>query len=78
MALFRERCGVTLGEYLAQQRISQAQRLLATTDKKIVDVAFASGFGSVSQFYDTFAHYCGQTPKDFRLRQYNNRFDVWP
>lgn len=72
MALFRERCGVTIGEYLAQQRISQAQRLLATTEKKIVDIAFASGFGSVSQFYDTFSRYCGQSPKDFRSRQQNN------
>jgi AraC-like DNA-binding protein len=54
---------------LAQQRISQAQRLLAATDKKIVDVAFSSGFGSVSQFYDVFTRHCHQSPKDFRRRQ---------
>jgi AraC-like DNA-binding protein len=69
MTLFRDRCGLTIGEYLAQQRISQAQRLLAATDKKIVDVAFSSGFGSVSQFYDVFTRHCHQSPKDFRRRQ---------
>ena len=69
MTLFRDRCGLTIGEYLAQQRISQAQRLLATTEKKIVDVAFTSGFGSVSQFYEVFTRHCHQSPKDFRWRQ---------
>ena len=69
MTLFRDRCGITIGEYLAQQRISQAQRLLATTEKKIVDIAFTSGFGSLSQFYDVFTRHCHQSPKDFRRRQ---------
>ena len=50
--LFRDRRGMTLRDYLVQQRLSQAQRLLATTDRNVVDVAFASGFGSVSQFYE--------------------------
>ena len=68
-ALFQERCGMTLREYLAQQRLSQAQRLLATTDGKVVDVAFASGFGSVSQFYEVFTRCCGQSPKTFRASQ---------
>ena len=60
---------MTLREYLTQQRLSQAQRLLATTDSKVVDVAFASGFGSVSQFYDVFTRYCGQSPNHFRASQ---------
>jgi AraC-like DNA-binding protein len=68
-ALFQERCGMTLREYLTQQRLSQALRLLATTDGKVVDVAFASGFGSVSQFYDVFTRYCGQSPNHFRASQ---------
>lgn len=68
-ALFQERCGMTLREYLTQQRLSQAQRLLATTDGKVVDVAFGSGFGSVSQFYEVFTRYCGQSPHHFRESQ---------
>ncbi len=67
MSLFRRHCGVTLGEYLTQQRLSQAQRLLATTDAKITDVAFESGFGSVSRFYAVFERVCGQSPRAYRL-----------
>lgn len=66
MALFRRHCGMTLGDYLTQQRVSQAQRLLVTTDRKIIDIAFAAGFGSVSRFYDAFTRACGQSPRAYR------------
>ncbi len=69
ITLFRGHCGMTPAEYLTQQRLSQAQRLLATTDAKVVDIAFTAGFGSVSQFYEVFTRVCGQTPKDFRASQ---------
>ncbi|MDR3708177.1 MAG: helix-turn-helix domain-containing protein [Capsulimonadaceae bacterium] len=64
--LFKKHCGMTIGEYLTEQRISQAKRLLATTDNKIVDVAFEAGFNSVSRFYEVFEQTCGQTPKSYR------------
>lgn len=32
-----------------------------------IDVAFAAGFGSVSQFYDRFTSSCGTTPRPLRL-----------
>lgn len=67
MTLFRRQCGVTLGDYLTQQRLAQAQRLLATTDAKIVDIAFESGFGSVSRFYEVFERFCGQSPRSYRF-----------
>ena len=66
MSLFRRHCGMTLGEYLTQQRLSQAQRLLVTTDQKIIDIAFAAGFGSVSRFYEAFTRTCGQSPGVYR------------
>jgi AraC-like DNA-binding protein len=67
MTLFRRHCGMTVGEYLTQQRLSQAQRLLVTTDAKIVDIAYGSGFGSVSRFYAVFERTCGQSPRAYRL-----------
>ncbi len=66
MALFRRHCGMTLGDYLTQQRVSQAQRLLVTTEMKIIDIAFAAGFGSVSRFYEAFTRACGQSPRAYR------------
>lgn len=40
---------------------------LAESAAAVCDVAFAAGFGSVSQFYDRFTSSCGTTPRRFRL-----------
>lgn len=66
MSLFQKTFGTTLIEYLTQHRVSHAQRLLATTDMKIVDVAFSSGFGSISRFNDAFRRACGCSPREYR------------
>jgi AraC-like DNA-binding protein len=66
MSLFRKAFGTTLIDYLAQHRVSHAQRLLATTDQKIVSVALDSGFGSISRFNDAFRRACGCSPREYR------------
>jgi AraC-like DNA-binding protein len=66
MGLFKKTFGTTLLDYLLHHRISHAQRLLATTDDKIVDVAFASGFNSISRFNEAFRRSCGCTPRQYR------------
>jgi AraC family transcriptional regulator, melibiose operon regulatory protein len=66
MRLFRRTCGVTMLEYLTQQRISHAQRLLATTDRKILDISEESGFQSPSRFYAVFVRLCGCAPAQYR------------
>ena len=66
MSLFRKAFGTTLNDYLTQHRVSHAQRLLATTDQKIVDVAMDSGFGSISRFSDAFRRACGCSPREYR------------
>jgi AraC-like DNA-binding protein len=66
MSLFQKTFGTTLIEYLTQHRVSHSQRLLTTTDMKIVDVAFSSGFGSISRFNDAFRRACGCSPREYR------------
>ena len=66
MSLFQKTFGTTLIEYLTQHRVSHSQRLLATTDMKIIDVAFNSGFGSISRFNDAFRRACGCSPREYR------------
>lgn len=66
MSLFQKTFGTTLIEYLTQHRVSHAQRLLATTELKIVDVAFSSGFTSISRFNDAFRRACGCSPRQYR------------
>ncbi len=66
MNLFRKAFGTTLIDYVTQHRVSHAQRLLATSDLKIVEIAGASGFGSISRFNDAFRRSCGCSPRDYR------------
>jgi len=66
MSLFQKAFGTTLIDYLTQHRVSHAQRLLATSDQKIVEIALASGFGSISRFNDAFRRACGCSPRDYR------------
>jgi AraC-like DNA-binding protein len=65
-AAFRRHLGVTIGEYLAQCRTAEAQRLLISTDATIGDVARRAGFGSTSRLYARFADEVGQSPAAYR------------
>ena len=66
MNLFQKTFGTTLINYLTQHRVSHAQRLLATTDQTITDIAFNSGFNSISRFNDAFRRACGCSPREYR------------
>lgn len=68
MGLFKKAFGTTLIDYLTHHRISHAQRLLATTDEKIVEIAFSSGFNSISRFNEAFRRACGCTPREYRVQ----------
>ena len=68
MQVFKNGCGLTLGNYLQKLRLSHAQRLLLTTDWSINRVADDSGFESLSRFHAVFKAQFGQTPRAFRVR----------
>ena len=68
MGLFKRTFGTTLVDYLTHHRVSHAQRLLATTDRKIVEVAMESGFNSISRFNEAFRRACGCSPREYRRR----------
>lgn len=66
MSLFKRAMGITLTDCITQHRVSHAQRLLVTSNAKIIDVALSSGFASLSRFYEAFHKWCGCSPKDYR------------
>lgn len=66
MNLFQKTFGTTLIAYLTQHRISHAQRLLATTGESVAEIAFESGFNSLSRFNDAFRRSCGCSPREYR------------
>lgn len=63
---FRRASGITLQTFLKQLRISHAQRLLALTDDKVLDIGLTVGFNSLSRFYAAFKSSCGQSPNAYR------------
>jgi len=66
MGLFKKTFGMTLIDCVTQHRVSHAQRLLAITTEKIVDVALASGFNTISRFNEAFKKSCGCSPREYR------------
>ena len=69
MSLFQSSFGTTLVSYLTELRLSNAQRLLATTRESISDIAMNSGFNSISRFNTVFKEKCGCSPREFRERE---------
>lgn len=63
---FCECYGMTLHQYLVSLRLARAKQLLATADLKVIDVALASGFATLSNFYRAFEAMVGQTPSAYR------------
>ena len=66
MNLFKKTFNLTINEYLTQHRLSHAQRLLATTDDKILDIALDAGYPTLSRFYEAFKQSCGCSPSIYR------------
>lgn len=66
MTAFRKAFGMTMNQFLAQHRLYNAQRLLVTTDKPILELALDSGFQSLSRFNEVFKQAFHCTPRDYR------------
>ena len=53
--------------YINAYRVQEAQRLLlANPDQNVLDIAFATGFGSKAAFSTEFKRVTGMTAKEFR------------
>jgi AraC-like DNA-binding protein len=65
-ALFRKAFGVTPSRFILQHRVSHAQRMLVTSDAKVLEVALEAGFGSLSRFNAAFRQLCGCSPRQYR------------
>jgi len=66
MNLFRKVFGTTMTDFIVQHRLSHAQRLLLTTDDSVAEIAFASGFQSLSRFNEAFKRACASSPREYR------------
>ena len=58
--------GCGLAEYIRNQRIRHAQRLLLESDMPVTDIAYAVGFGDYNHFSRGFRSLCGMSARDYR------------
>ncbi|HEV7256029.1 MAG TPA: helix-turn-helix domain-containing protein [Mesorhizobium sp.] len=67
-ALFKRGVGMGIAQAILRHRLDTASSLLASTDLAIGTVAFESGFGSLSRFYEAFGRRFGCKPAAFRKK----------
>ncbi|MFG2006355.1 GlxA family transcriptional regulator [Spirillospora sp. NPDC048911] len=64
---FRDEVGMTPGQWLTQQRIEHARRLLETTDLPVDRVAAEAGFGTAASMRQHLAATIGVSPSAYRV-----------
>lgn len=67
--IFHHATGLTFREYLSQIRIGRAKSLLIHSGKNVTEIAYESGFQSLSQFHRAFRKIHGTTPGEMRSRR---------
>jgi AraC-like DNA-binding protein len=64
--LFRATTGVKFTEYVARSRVEDARELLCDRRFRMCDVAYESGFQSLTAFHRAFQRILGQSPTEYR------------
>ncbi len=64
--LFKKEMGVSVSEYIRNQKIEEACWLLKYTDKTSIEIATDLSFSSHSYFISVFKKVTGTTPKEYR------------
>lgn len=66
--IFKKSFGMTLNQYVIQQRILYVQRQLSVSDESITAIAYEAGFNSLSRFNAAFREKCNCSPSEYRKR----------
>jgi AraC-like DNA-binding protein len=67
-AIFKKTFGITLNQYVLQQRILYARRQLSVSNDSITEIAYEAGFNSLSRFNAAFREKCNCSPSEYRKR----------
>ena len=64
--LFSKKTGISLSNYIRDERMREVKRLLTRTEYSLQQIADRTGFSSLSYFHSTFRACCGMTPQQYR------------
>ena len=64
--LFKSETGITLRQYLLRRKLREASRLLAGTNLRINEIAYAIGYQHTPSFVRAFRQRYSETPGEFR------------
>ena len=66
---FHKATGVPFTEFVSRTRVESAKKLLLNPNLQISQIAYATGFQSLSHFNRMFKRIMGKSPKEFRRNQ---------
>ena len=64
--VYRKAFDVTLNQRITELRIERAQKLLLSSDRKVKDIAEATGYPDSNYFIKLFKKHTGKTPQEYR------------
>lgn len=62
--IFSILCGITLGDYIRNRRLTLAGNELSSSDKKVIDIALKYGYETPESFTRAFSKFHGITPSE--------------
>ena len=66
--LFKKNTGLTFTEYLSRVRVEHVKKLLLNLNMRVSEIAFQTGFQSLTHFNRVFRRITGQSPTVYRER----------
>ena len=67
--LFAKEIGINYTAFVSEYRISQAKRMLRSTDRRVYEIAEQTGFSDTKYFSKVFRDSTGMTPREYRESQ---------
>jgi two-component system response regulator YesN len=66
--IFKQETGITVWNFIANVRMSQARKLLLDTSMKVYEIAMAVGYDNAVYFTQLFKEHYGVTPAEYKKR----------
>ncbi len=71
--IFKRATGMTFTDFVSRARVEKAKRMLMRPEIRITEVAYDSGFQSLSHFNRSFRRVASESPTEFRSRMRSPR-----